>query len=311
MKIEQENTQSMPALLRNACGVDAQETKSLCCEAAGIIDPASATAEALIPHEKLREAASVDAALIAQERPPAQPVMGYKPLSQLDERAEYEKEFPVPEGLQYCANRDTYIRAAGSSPSDKFAREHYAYRAGFAAWMRRAWKQATISFVTDSDEIELCYEHALKALESETDTLRTKLTKACQVGIEKSQEAKAYFALLKRITGNNNQDSLRAIAEAAILLASSEPCAHEFIPFTKSCSKCDEPYHQPLANDASVAAIRFALEASSDFDGMDFLRYWNEGDFDSVRESWPEAPEEVFIGADPLYRPDNAQEASE
>lgn len=108
MKIEQENTQSMPALLCNDCGVDAQETKSLCCEAAGIIDPVCATAEALIPHEKLREAASVDAALIAQERPPAQPVVGYKPLSQPDERADYEKEFPVPEGLQYCTNRDKY-----------------------------------------------------------------------------------------------------------------------------------------------------------------------------------------------------------
>ncbi|WP_202928198.1 hypothetical protein [Pseudomonas chlororaphis] len=144
MKIEQKNTQSMPALLCNDCGVDAQETKSLCCEAAGIIDPVCATAEALIPHEKLREAASVDATLIAQERPPAQPVVGYKPLSQSDERAEYEKEFPVPEGLQYCANRDTYIRAAGSSASDKFAREHYAYRAGFAAWMRRAWKSPVL-----------------------------------------------------------------------------------------------------------------------------------------------------------------------
>ncbi|AZC81153.1 hypothetical protein [Pseudomonas chlororaphis] len=154
MTIEQKNTQAMPALLCSAGGVDAQETKSLCCEAAGIIDPVCATAEALIPHEKLREAASVDAPLIAQERPPAQPVMGCKPLSQLDERAEYEKEFPVPEGLQYCANRDTYIRAAGSSPTDKFAREHYAYRAGFAAWMRRAWKD---DLATERDDGFTCW----------------------------------------------------------------------------------------------------------------------------------------------------------
>ncbi|WP_185057441.1 hypothetical protein [Pseudomonas chlororaphis] len=216
MKIEQTNTQSIPALLRNACGVDAQETKSLCCEAAGIIDPISATAEALIPHEKLREAASVDAALIAQDRPPAQPVVGYKPLSQPDERAEYEKEFPIPEGLQYCANRDTYIRAAGSSTSDKFAREHYAYRAGYASWTRRACKQSQ--------------------------------------------------------------------AEAGGEL--------------------------PPDNDATVAALRFALENLHGYDAIDFLRCWNEGDFDVVRETWPEAPEEVFIGADPLYRPSNAQEAS-
>ncbi|AZC31557.1 C-5 cytosine-specific DNA methylase [Pseudomonas chlororaphis subsp. piscium] len=68
-----------PALLREEVCIDTQKTKSLCCAAAGIVAPISATTEALIPHEKLREAASVDAALIAQERPPAQPVVGYKP----------------------------------------------------------------------------------------------------------------------------------------------------------------------------------------------------------------------------------------
>lgn len=50
--------------------------------------------------------------------------------------------------------------------------------------------------------------------------------------------------------------------------------------------------------DAAVAAIQFALEAD---EGMAFLRCWNEGDFNSIRGEWPEAPEEVFIGADPLY----------
>ncbi|WNF53015.1 hypothetical protein [Pseudomonas sp. SG20052] len=44
---------------------------------AGIIAPLSATAEALIPHEKLREAATPDATLIAQNRPSAQPAVGY------------------------------------------------------------------------------------------------------------------------------------------------------------------------------------------------------------------------------------------
>ncbi|WP_432780698.1 hypothetical protein QZH44_30035 (plasmid) [Pseudomonas corrugata] len=52
--------------------------------------------------------------------------------------------------------------------------------------------------------------------------------------------------------------------------------------------------------DAAVAAIQFALE---DNDGMQFLRLWNEGDFDVIRLEWPEAPEEVFIGADPLHKP--------
>ncbi|AJY53312.1 hypothetical protein KO116_P200205 (plasmid) [Halomonas sp. KO116] len=52
-------------------------------------------------------------------------------------------------------------------------------------------------------------------------------------------------------------------------------------------------------NRASVAAIQFALEAE---EGLAFLRYWNQGDFDVIRKEWPEAPEDVFIGADPLYK---------
>lgn len=52
-------------------------------------------------------------------------------------------------------------------------------------------------------------------------------------------------------------------------------------------------------NDAAVAAIAFALE---DSEGMAFLRCWNEGNFDAIRREWPEAPEDVFIGADPLHK---------
>jgi len=50
-------------------------------------------------------------------------------------------------------------------------------------------------------------------------------------------------------------------------------------------------------NNPAVAAIEFALEAD---DGIDFLRYWNEGEFSVLRQEWPEAPETVYIGADPL-----------
>lgn len=78
MKIRLQNRNPMPALLRNASMVDAQKTKSLCCTAAGITAPVSATAEARIPHEKLRRAATSDATLIAQSRPPAQLAQGYK-----------------------------------------------------------------------------------------------------------------------------------------------------------------------------------------------------------------------------------------
>lgn len=52
--------------------------------------------------------------------------------------------------------------------------------------------------------------------------------------------------------------------------------------------------------DSAVAAIEFALETE---DGLNFLRLWNEGDFNSIREEWSETPEAVFIGAEPHYIP--------
>jgi len=158
VQMDQRNTQSTTALLCEEVSVDTLETNSLCCAAAGTIDPISSTTKALIPHEKLREAATPNATLNAQNRPPAQPAVGYThpecileslprlavDVVQIDERAEYEKEFPVPEGLNYCVQRETYITAPGAKTSDSFAREHYAYRAGFAAWKRRAWKHAAL-----------------------------------------------------------------------------------------------------------------------------------------------------------------------
>lgn len=51
------------------------------------------------------------------------------------------------------------------------------------------------------------------------------------------------------------------------------------------------------SNDAAVAAIQFALQTD---ESMEFLRLWNEGEFDVIREEWSDVPNEVFIGADPL-----------
>ena len=65
------------ALLRNANGIDTPVKNSLCCAAAGITKAFRATAGVLIPHIKLREAARIDAPLNAQNRPPAQLVVGY------------------------------------------------------------------------------------------------------------------------------------------------------------------------------------------------------------------------------------------
>ena len=71
------NRQPLPALLRNANGIDTPVKNSLCCAAAGITKVFRATAGELIPHVKLREAAHPDAPLNAQNRPLAQPVVGY------------------------------------------------------------------------------------------------------------------------------------------------------------------------------------------------------------------------------------------
>jgi len=170
MKNQQDDFPSLSALLRAADSVDTLETNSLCCAAAGIIAPPSATTEALIPHEKLRGAALADATLNAQKCPPAQPVVGYKPLPcsqetpelptvkavQIDERNEFEKVFPVPEGLQYCKQRGTYITSRSACTSDKFSREHYACRAGFVGWMRRYWKRAVLDAPRPShDHLEM------------------------------------------------------------------------------------------------------------------------------------------------------------
>ena len=77
MQMDQHKTQSTTALLCEEVSVATLETNSLCCVAAGIIASSSSTTEALIPHEKLRGAATPNATLIAQNRPPAQPAEGY------------------------------------------------------------------------------------------------------------------------------------------------------------------------------------------------------------------------------------------
>lgn len=51
---------------------------------------------------------------------------------------------------------------------------------------------------------------------------------------------------------------------------------------------------------AAVAAIQFAL---TNPEGMEFLRLWNEGEFDALRRQWPEAPDSVYIGAEDVARP--------
>ena len=108
MKTEQNTTQTSTALLRNATGVDTPVKNSLCSAAAGIIASSSATAEALIPHAKLRGAALADATLNAQARPPAQPVVGYMHVSG------YENPLPESEaGRRWTLSE--HLKIAGAA----------------------------------------------------------------------------------------------------------------------------------------------------------------------------------------------------
>lgn len=69
------------------------------------------------------------------------------------------------------------------------------------------------------------------------------------------------------------------------------------------------PVTAPTNQDAALAAIEFALQTD---DGLTFLRLWNEGDFDALRREWPEAPDAIYIGADPMHpgsQPANATPA--
>lgn len=55
--------------------------------------------------------------------------------------------------------------------------------------------------------------------------------------------------------------------------------------------------------DPAVEAIKYALEKCEDcYDSVWFLRLWNEGDFESIREEYEDVPDEIFIGADSLFK---------
>lgn len=55
------------------------------------------------------------------------------------------------------------------------------------------------------------------------------------------------------------------------------------------------------APNPAAAAIAYALELEDDDDAMIFLRLWNEGSFDQLRDEYDAIPEAVFIGAEVGY----------
>ena len=49
------------------------------------------------------------------------------------------------------------------------------------------------------------------------------------------------------------------------------------------------------------AVISYMLGKGYTEEPLEFLRCWNEGDFDLLRTGWPDAPKEIYY-ADPLYK---------
>lgn len=49
------------------------------------------------------------------------------------------------------------------------------------------------------------------------------------------------------------------------------------------------------------AVIDYMLGDGYCEDPLDFLRAWNEGDFEGLRKWWPNAPKEIYF-TDPLYK---------
>ena len=49
------------------------------------------------------------------------------------------------------------------------------------------------------------------------------------------------------------------------------------------------------------AVISYILGKGYTEEPLEFLRCWNEGNFDALREEWPDAPKEIYY-ADPLYK---------
>lgn len=55
------------------------------------------------------------------------------------------------------------------------------------------------------------------------------------------------------------------------------------------------------ADECWSAVTSYMLDAGRMEEPLEFLRCWNEGNFEAIRQEWPNAPKEVFY-ADPLFK---------
>jgi hypothetical protein len=94
--------------------------------------------------------------------------------------------------------------------------------------------------------------------------------------------------------GDENRKALRTALEAALNAAA----VAESNAYLRGYNVGHEAALKPMRPDAAAAAIQFSLSTE---DGRTFLELWQYGDFDIIRREWPDVPDAVFVGADPLH----------
>lgn len=70
---------------------------------------------------------------------------------------------------------------------------------------------------------------------------------------------------------------------------------------TEAQIRLSEKSEASKTEEAYNAVISYMLGKGYTEEPLEFLRCWNEGDFDALREEWPDAPKEIYY-ADPLYK---------
>ncbi|MBA1280564.1 hypothetical protein [Stutzerimonas stutzeri] len=105
------------------------------------------------------------------------------------------------------------------------------------------------------------------------------------------RESEHHVTLLSQALGE-------CIAAARIIRADAALTGPELLVMAKSLKRHIQMQEQAVEN--SNAVIQFLQNEGRD-SAFEFLYCWNQGDFDALRLEWPEAPEEVYIGADQFH----------
>ncbi|KVK77827.1 hypothetical protein [Burkholderia sp. MSMB1498] len=119
-----------------------------------------------------------------------------------------------------------------------------------------------------------------------------------QPGANVTGEDDALRAAALFLTDDHKRDSLRSMLVDGKPMTRAD-LAQRLLAMIEFARCVPEPQSAASqVNDASVAAIQYALEAE---EGLEWLSLWNEGEFDRCRRDWPDAPEDCYIGADPMH----------